>query len=260
MHKVALLGLASAAMLAMPAVAVAQTPPEPLVVQVEGNVTPTEGGSKKKPKNGKIRLAFTANQESRKTVEDIIFYTPSNLKLSGKGFKFCSAGKINSQGADDCPKKSKVGVGSATAVLGPNQDPVSFDVDVYLGSPNELALYLQGRELQDVNVAFVAPITAAGKPFGQKIAVRVPEAVQQPAPGLYSYITGVDTTIGGVKSKRTIKKKGKKRKKTVYFASLTGCPNTGVHDLGVQLKWVTNDAGDAGVSEIFRNSSTCKRK
>jgi len=263
LKKFAILGLAIVAMLSMTAVAVAQYALPS--IQVTGTVSPSKGGTKKKPKNAKLNVAFTVNKESRKTVERITYYVPANVRLSGSGFRFCPASQINQQGEGKCPKGSKVGTGTATAVLGPNFAPLGFTVNVYAGSKNELALALAQTGGGSVRTAFRGLITSAGTPFGQKITVDVPKSVQSPATGLYSYITGVKTSIGGkfTSTKKVTKKvKGKKKKVTVktthYFASLTGCPKDKTHDFGVQLGYSANDTGPSGTSDQVRDTAACK--
>ena len=82
-------------------------------------MTPASGGTKKKPKNGSANVSFTVNREANVTADQIVFLLPQNFKLSGMGFKYCPASKINDGGTiDDCPKGSKVGTGSAVAYAG----------------------------------------------------------------------------------------------------------------------------------------------
>jgi len=250
LKKLGISGLAVTALLAMGGTALAQTPPADLAVTVNGKASPSKAGTKKKPKNVSVKIAFEANKESRKTVSQIVFYLPKNLKLSGSGFKTCTAQQINGQGEASCPKGSKVGSGTATAVLGVNQTPLQFTNNVYVGGKNSIALALKGT----VDIAFEGTITKASGAYSQKLTVDIPPQVQSPAPGLFSYITGVDTTIKGSASKG----KGKKKKKYA-FASVNGCPKDKTHDFGVQLNYVANDAGAAGSSEIFTGTSPCKK-
>src|SRR4051812_36603449 len=185
------MALTAVALFATAAVALAQVPA--LSVNVTGGVSPSKGGTKKKPKNGKLALKFDANAESRTTVSTITFYVPKDLKLSGTGFKTCTADQINAGGPSDanCPKGSKLGSGTASALLGPKQSPLAFTTQVYAAGKNAIALYLQGTGGNSVNVAFPGPISKASGPYGQKITVNIPTAVQQPVPGLFSYITSV---------------------------------------------------------------------
>jgi hypothetical protein len=256
LKRLAITGLAILAPLAMTSTAMAQVA-DP-VITPSASVTPTKGGTKKKPKNAKVRLAFTVNKEARKTLSGINYFVPSNLKLSGKGFPSCSASKINAKGEAACAKGSKVGAGTATAVLGPGQQPLNFTVNVYSGGNAELALSLKGA----VDIAFKAPIVKAGSPYGQEIKVTIPASVQSPAPSLYSYVTSVDTTIGGKFTKKVTKKvhgKKKKVKVTYSYASLTGCPTSGAHTAGVQLLYAQNDTGPAGQSDIKPVTNDCTK-
>jgi hypothetical protein len=256
LRKLAIIGLTLTALLAVTGVAVAQF--APAVIQFTGVVTPNKGGTKTKPKNAKLSVAFTVNKESHKTLSSITYFVPANVKLSGKGFPYCPSTKINAQGEAKCPKGSKIGSGTATAVLGPQQTPLNFTVNVYAGSKSEIAVALKGA----VNIAFKAPITSTSAPYGQKIAVAIPASVQSPAPGLYSYVTSVNTTIGG-KFVKTVTKRVhgvKKKIKTTYnFDSLTGCPSGGLHKLGVQLGYAANDAGPAGSSDVISGTSACSK-
>jgi len=255
LKKTAIAATAVAAMLATGSVAQAQLPA--LDVQVTGAVSPSKGGTKKKPKNAKVDLKFTANVESRTTVDTINFFIPKDIKLSGAGFKTCTAGQINQSGPSDsaCPKGALLGSGTATAVLSANGQPINFNTRVYAAGKNAIALYLTSTGGIQVNVAFDGPISKASGPYGQKIAVKIPvQGVQQPLPNLYSYITSVQTTIGG----KATKGKGKK-KKTYYFASLTGCTG-GKHTTGVQLVSSANDAHPAGeTSKTFTDTAKCKK-
>jgi len=267
LKKFATLAMALVAMLALVAVAAAQTPPAEPIIQVTGKISPDSGGTKKKPKNAQLKIAFTVNKESQKTVKTITYFVPKNVKLSGKGFRYCSADKVNAGGDAACPKGSLVGKGTATAVAGPNFAPLAFTVNVYAASKDELTLALQQVDPNTgapaaLNIAFAGPITSAGTPFGQKITVAVPERVQMPAPNFYAYITGVETTIGGKITKtKIVKKHGKKHKvKTkYYFASLNGCPADGTHHLGVNLSYAQNSSGPAGESGNQQATAECSK-
>jgi len=260
LKKLVTLGLAIMALFAMTAVAVAQ--PAPLDVKLTGKVTPSKGGTKKKPKNAKITLAFTVNPESQKTVDTIEFFIPRNIVFSGTGFATCTADEINQVRSDaDCPKAAKLGQGTASAILsGGGNTPINFVTTVYAASKNEIALYLRATGI-DVSVAFKGLINKAGLPYGQKLTVQIPESVQIPLKGptpetsTYAYITGVSTTIGGVKSTTG---KGKK-KKTNYFASLTGCPKSKSHATGVRLHYIQTPASPEGTSDLIRTNTACKK-
>jgi hypothetical protein len=249
LKKLAIIGMAITAMLAMAAVAMAQVAPP--VIQWTASASPAKAGTKKKPKNTKLKTAFNVNADAKKTLSGINYYIPKEIKLSGKGFKKCSADTINTSGEGACPKGSQVGAGTSTALLGPSQAPLNFNVKVFANGANEIALSLTGS----VPIAFKAPIKKASGKYGQKIEVQIPASVQQPNPGLFSYVTNVTTTIGGAKVKTG---KGKK-KKTLYFSGISSCPKSKKVTSGVQLVYAQNDTGPAGQSDIVTSTASCKK-
>jgi hypothetical protein len=245
LRKFTVIGLALAAMLVAAAVAIAQV--APVINITEAKLTPTSGGSKKNPKNGTANVSFTVNRESNSTADQIVFNLPENLKLDGTGLKYCPASKINDPGptggVSNCPEKSKVGSGTAVAYAGNTR--IDYNITIFAGSKNEIAMYLAGN----VTVpALRGLITDAGEPYGQKITVIIPEQVQRPIAGLYSAITEVHAKLGPATGKKkitvTVKKNGKKVKKkktvTTYFANRTGCPKTKTQAFGVQIHNVPN--------------------
>jgi hypothetical protein len=264
LKRLAIIGLALAATLAVAAVAVAQYV-LPVLTITEAKITPTSGGSKKKPKNATANVSFTVNRESNSTADQIVFNLPANLVLSGKGLKYCPASKINSPGADggvkNCPAKSKVGTGSAVAYAGNTR--IDYTITIFAGSKNEIAMNLAGN----VTVpALRGVISAAGAPYGQKITIDIPPQVQRPIAGLYSAITEVKAKLGPATGKVTATKKvrvkgklkKKKFKKTVFFASLTGCPKDKTHDFGVRLHFVPNPNPPQQGNVEARTTGPCK--
>jgi hypothetical protein len=247
LKKIQIVGLAVVALLVAAAVAVAQSAPPTLTI-TESHITPSAGGSKKKPKNASAGISFAVNRESNSTADRIVFNLPTNLKLSGTGFKYCPASKINSPdpnegGVANCPKGSKVGSGSAVAYAGSTR--IDYTITIFAASKNEIAMNLAGN----VTVpALQGIVSDAGSPFGQKITIDIPKQVQQPIGGLYSAITEVHAKIGPATGHKKVTKKVKRHGKTVkkkvtvptYFASRTGCTTDKLQHYGVELRFVPN--------------------
>lgn len=243
MRKLVLFGLTVTTVFAVAAIAVAQQSAAP-VVTVTGEVTPAQGGTKKKPKNAGVNIKFDVNPESFSTLAGIDYGIPKNLRISGKGFKRCSAQTVNTKGeTDGCKGVPVVGTGAATALVGPGQAPTSYKVNVYADGPKGLTLALQQLNSDGTNgplaVAFAAKIV------NNRVAFAIPGNIQQPAPGVYSYVTSVTANLGPAKITKTIKKKvkGKKKKqkvkKTYFLVSRTGC--TGGSDvIDVKLDLAAN--------------------
>lgn len=258
MKKVRIAAFAGAATLALAVPALAQTPPEPFT-SVSGTVSPASGGSAKKPKNGEVGLTFTLNPQSKKTVSNIHYLLPKNIVLNGTGFKTCTAAKILAEGESACPKGSQVGSGTADVALGPVPSPIgAFDTKVFVAGPKKIAISLTGP-VEGVP-PFEAKIVKSGGTYGQRLDITVPSEAQKNA-GLFVYLTGIETNIGGAKTtkKVTVKKGGKKKKvkKTFYFAGLTGCPTDGTHDAAVSIDFVANDAGGAGTAGPATTTVDC---
>jgi hypothetical protein len=209
----ALAGLTLALAAGLTAVAVAQSPISPTITP-EFRVAPREAGTRHKPRNALVFTKGTVNADANATLSRLEYTIPPSIRIDGTGFKTCSADYINQNGDDGCPKGSKVGTGAATALLGPQRSQLNFDVEVYAAGPKALTIYLQTSLF---NLAI--PGTVSGRIVGFDIPARV----QQPVPGLYSYVTSVTARLGKQKgipaSVRT--RSGGRR----YFASAIGCPS-----------------------------------
>lgn len=253
MRKFVIFGLAAAALLAVTAVAVAQyTLPKTVLT---AKVTPTNAGTKKKPKNGTINMAFTVNKESNSTADQIVFLLPKNTKVSGKGFRYCPATKINNDGVQSCPKGSKVGSGTATALVGPKQTQFNFKITIFAASKTEISMLLEGN----ITTALTGAIGQAGGDFGQKITVDIPPQVQQPVPGLYANITSVAAKLGPATGKVTKKVHGKKKTVKTLFVGVNGCPKDRAHHGGVRLHFAPNPNPPAQGSDEAQATSACQK-
>lgn len=228
MRKSLVTALVALVALAVAAVAVAQTYPAPAVT-MKGSVTPTKAGTKKKPRNAKLRLTVTNSKESRSTARRITLLLPKNLIVSGKGFRFCPATEVQNEGASGCPSGSKVGTGTASAAFGPNLSPINFKVTLYAGSANELTVYLEAVGLP-IKRAIRGLINNAGLQYGKKVTIDIPPDLQKQL-GAFVYLTGLDVSISGTR------KKGKKR---YSFLKTNGCPADRKHRYEVRIDYVDN--------------------
>lgn len=263
MRKLVLIGLTVTTVFALAAVAVAQYAIP--TVTVTAGTTPAKGGSKKKPKNAATKIRFDVNPDSNSTLAGIDYGIPKNLRVSGKGFPKCSASTVNAKGEGACPKNSKVGTGGATTLLGPGKAQIQFAVGVYANGKRGLTLALKQDPAPangGVQVAFPATIKK------NRVAFEIPANVQQPAPGLYSYVTTVEANLGPakirktVKVKKTVRRNGKKkritvkRKKNFFLVSRIGC--TGGKDVfDVKLPLAPNPDPPAITPLVGTTSSPC---
>jgi hypothetical protein len=220
-------------------VAYAQNPaPEPTV---EVSVSPSKAGTKSKPKSVKLKLEVTNNvSESKATASKIAITLPSTLKLSTKGLDQCTA-------TDDellegpkavCPK-AIAGKGTAHAIVNPYASPanVTFTVTPLVGK-NELLFHLK-QTPGDVQAVL------HGKISGKKLTISIPTFLQQPAPGTFSALADLTTTLS--------KKKGKN-----YLLSTTGCSG-GAHKVSVTETFVPNPTPPAVTSKTATGEAKCSK-
>jgi hypothetical protein len=207
LKKITTLGVAALAAGALTTTAIAQTSP----LTATGSASPSKAGTKKKPKATAVKVGFTLPDTQKATLNTITYTFPKTVKLSGKGYK----------------KGAKVGSGTATAFAGVNVD---FTFDILVASANKITLDLESQT-PGIDVAAKFPGTIKGS----KLTVSIPTNVQQPVPGLYSYVTGIQSNL---KAKSVTVGKGKKTKKT-NFVTTTGCSG-GKQTVGISLALTDN--------------------
>ena len=145
------------------------------------SLTPSKAGTKKKPKNSTLKL-FVKNNRTDATVDTITVNLGKNVKLNGKGFKYCTAADSSTRRAvTACPSGSKAGKGTANAVLGPGRAPLEFTVDAYVGSKNSIIFYVQ-QVGGTVRKALTGKVSKASGKYGSKIVIKIDEDLQQPGP------------------------------------------------------------------------------
>ena len=246
MRKYLIAALVAVLSISVTAVAVAQSGTEPTV---DVSLTPSNAGTKKKPKNSTLKL-FVKNNQTDATVDTITVNVGKNVKLSGKGFKYCTATTLNNEGLEDaqgnpnCPAASKAGKGTANAVVGPGKAPLGFTVDAFVGSKNSIVFYVQQKG-GTVRKALTGKVSKASGKFGQKIVIKIDEDLQQPGPGVFSSLVDLQTTI---KAKR-----GRN-----YLVSSVGCASK-KHNFGVKFTFAPNATFPATGSISGDTTSACKK-
>jgi len=214
-------------------VAYAQTPAPSITAT--SSVSPSKSGTKSKPKATTFKLSVTNNAESKTTAKSITITFPSTLKVSTKGLPQCTAtDDALSQDPSVC-SSSKAGKGSAKALLNPfatSPAPLDFVVTPYVGK-NEILFLLSGA----------ADAVLHGKISGRKITIAITPELQQPAPGVYSALNGLTTTIS--------KKKGSNS-----LISSVGCKSK-KHTIGVAVGYAANPNPPAAASASTKVDAKC---
>jgi hypothetical protein len=248
LKKYLVAALAITMMAAVAAVAVAQY--QVPVLSFDASVTPTDAGTKKKPKASKIRVKLAIPKEARVTADQIVFNLPRDVRVSGKGFAFCPSTELDStKNPSKCPKGSKVGTGTASAAFGPNLSPINFNVTLFAGSPNELGIWLQSTTLP-IAKALRGVVSRAGTPYYQKLTIDIPPELQKQL-GAYVYLTGLQTTIGATNGK-----KGSKRRNLI---TTVGCPSDKKHRFQARVRFVPNPNPPTVGAAEKGDTSACKK-
>jgi hypothetical protein len=238
LRKYLIVAIAALTAMAFTAVAIAQTPAASMKV----GITPKKAGTKKKPKNAAIKLDIV-NNDSKRTLSKLTIQSPKTFKLSAKGLTKCNeASVIANQSVDQCPKASKIGKGTASALVGVNSTTtpptaLDFDVTAVVLGPKKLGFFLAG---QQIPVRVLSPATIKGN----KLTISVPEQAQQPGPGTYAGLVDIHTTLKAKKGKH-------------YLGSTTGCKG-GKHKFKTTLTFINNGVSPAG-DVVVNGSSKCKK-
>jgi hypothetical protein len=245
------LGLTASLALAGGTAAVAQdtTPAHTL----DMGISPSKAGTKKKPKTVKVKLDISNNVGAGTTASVIEIFFPKTIKLNTKGFKTCSITTLETGGPTACAKGSKIGAGTAGALVNPTSaapTKLEFANSFYVGSSKQLNIYLkQTNGDQAVTGFFAGKIGRAGGKFGAKLTIAIPENLQQPIPGLYSALTDIKTSLSGTA--------GKGRKKHGIFQS-TGCSSR-AYAFQSRLTYVNNPNPPAATTSTDTDSVPCKK-
>lgn len=211
MRKVAL--LATAAVAAVPVVGIAQAATVDQSIDVK--VSPSKAGTKKKPNAVKlavdIKTVKKVAEESFATKTATIFFD-KNLVFNSSKFPTCTTATVQANEAG-CKKGSKVGSGSAVGeALGQVQN---LKVSAFNGPNNTLNLHVTGSTPLAIDSVIVGKLQKASGLYGTKLAVTIPDNLQQPLPGVFATLTSFKTTI----NKQFVTKSGKK----IPYVALAGC-------------------------------------
>ena len=240
--------LASVGMAGGVAVAQQQAPAAP-EQDLQISVTPSKAGTKKKPKNSKIKLEVQNNVESKTTVSRIVVSFPKTIKVNTKGFKTCTVSQLEQAGK--CPSGSKVGTGGAKAFVegaDGKLNPLNFDVAFYVAPSKALLLQVDQGDDGNLGANFIAKFGSAGGKFGRKLTINIPENLQAPS-GVTPYLTELSANLKGTT--------GKGSKKHGLFES-EGCTG-GEYDFESELTYRETKTAPNGGKTTAEDESSCSK-
>jgi hypothetical protein len=230
LRKLRILAVAVLGLLAFATVAFAVQENE---YTVNGKVTPTKAGTKKKPVPIGLNFGYTVSEKTGKRPALIDKYKIhfAGLQVNSAVAKTCTAAKIDAaQSASVCPKGSLIGTGDVENQSGSSTDENAntitchLELSVFNSGKNKAALFLEGGPSSDpaqncpLTVAKAIDANFVRDAKGTALVFNVDDQLLHPAPGFDNAVVLVKSTI----KKLTKKIKGKTRG---YFESIGGCTN-----------------------------------
>lgn len=199
------LALVAAAALAIPATASAE-------VSQDFSVSASPGKASTSKKKVPITLNFSTGTKDSTgaqppTTSKAAVYFPAGSVWNGDLFPKCSASSISSaKSTDDCPSGSIVGSGKAAGLAPGPITQNDLKITAVNGGASSVNLFVEGTSPLRIQSNLAAKLTKSSGEFGLKLAVDIPQNLQEPAPGVPVAITLFQVKVG-----KTITKKGVKR-------------------------------------------------
>jgi len=220
-RRFAMLAVAVVSVLALTAVAIAQTKQEN-TYKVQGLVTPKKKpGSTSKPVPVTVKFSYQVGEKSNLQPSAIDRYKISFYgvrAVNGDKFPKCTAQQISNAGNSDagCPKGSLVGSGTIDNFVYADSDPSGSQggfkcakkLNIYNSGKSKGALFVYGDPAACGGVGALPafPISyVKGEGGGTALQFDVPKTVLHPIAGLSVAVRNVSSTI----KKLTVKKNGK---------------------------------------------------
>jgi hypothetical protein len=207
MRKLALVTTLAVALSA--GLAQAVTPDQTMTIKT----SPTKAGTKKKPRNVTLDVTTTttpkANEPAFAVARAQISFD-KNLVFNAKKFPSCAQDKVEDPAGAKCPAGSKIGGGSAKALVGgPGGQNADLSVTAYNGPGGDTLYLLVKNQAFNVNKALVGTLRKGSGKYGKKLDVVIPGPLQQ--------VAGLSITLTEFKVKVKATRKG------VPYVGLAGC-------------------------------------
>ncbi len=219
MRKIALLAVSALAVaLGISGVASAIQGGQGISINLKSN----KAGTAKKPRDvGRLTVMTTLTpapgEAGTFATRTATISFDKNLVFNPKAFKTCSSTQVT-RDASKCPRGSKIGSGSATAIF--SGQTLSLSVTPYNGPKSTLSLLVRGQG-SAISGVLAGKLKNAGGGYGRKLVVTIPSNLQAPTgPPSYATLTKFTAKIGGVS-------------KGVPYVGLKGCTGGKVKVKGV---------------------------
>lgn len=190
-RKILMGALAGALLLAVPAVALADSSDTLMNLGFKTTAKSKKAGTKAKPRPVNMTIEMTQStrsgtgQPSSSAALNITL--PKELRFIGKTWPKklrCDSVKANQAKSDSvCAKGSKIGAGHVTATAGDGGITSEIDVRAYVTKTGDLGLWLDTLRPLPIHEMLIGKVTG-----GRTIKVAIPSHIQQPLVGVKSAI------------------------------------------------------------------------
>ena len=238
MRKYWVIGTAAMLVLALAAVAIAQTAVTN-TYDVDGKTVPSVKGSKKKPKPIGIEFDYSVGEAENRRPDPVKKYSIrfAGTQVNTQVAPTCSKATLDNEGIDGCKAKSIVGTGYIENETGNRSDPndksVSCNARLWVVNQGDRKanIYVSGNPQaadprEKCAIALAAAIPAQFVRRGNETALEfeVPESLTHPLPTLSNAVKRVESNIKKITKRVKVGGK-KKKKKRGYFEAIGGCKN-----------------------------------
>jgi hypothetical protein len=244
-------GLAALALACVASLGLASMASAATTAKLDIKLSSAKAGTSKKPKAVKLNFDLAVDTDdgtSPPTTKETVVSFSKGIKFNSNIFPSCTLATLNSKGPSACAKGSKVGTGSAVALVGgsPGEPkPTTTEtlkVTAYNGPQGKsLLLYLDGDSPAVIKQAIEGKLTKASSPFGYQLDVTIPPNLQQPVPGVFAPLVDFKVNAGA-----TLKKKKGKKTVKINYIETTSCPS-GSAGKGWPFKADLTFANDPGI-------------
>jgi hypothetical protein len=229
-------------------------------------ISQSKSSTASKPVPIGLNFTLTTGEDSGQTpptTSETQVYLAKQLKLHASKFKSCTVDTVIEKSPSGCPAASRVGSGSAKALVGNTGIVEELKVTAFNGPKGKslvLALDSGSGAPATIHTAFSGALQKAGEAgYGYKLVFPVPAALQEPIPSFFTPLTEFITHIKAT-TKVTKKVHGRKRKVKVGYIEIAGCPDAG----NIPFKTVStyntrsSPAAAAEPTKTVEATATCK--
>lgn len=187
------------------AVGVAQAAP---VQDFDITAKPSKVSTPSKPKSVTLRFR-TGTRETDAGVQPPItaaaaIFFPAGARWNGHLFPSCSGPSISAaKSTAECPPRSIIGRGKAAGIAPGPVTQNDLTIVALNGGRNRVNLFVEGSSPLRIQSNLEGRISPASAPYGLKLAVDIPQNLQEPAPGVPIAITNFEVQVGA-----SIRRKG----------------------------------------------------